>query len=380
MSITVKNLSKTYGSFAALHDINLDIAEGELVALLGPSGSGKTTLLRIIGGMEVSNSGSVLLDNEDQAGRNIRDRHIGFVFQNYALFRHMTVFENVAFGLHVRSRKLRLSKKEIRDRVLELLKLVQLEGLEKRYPSQLSGGQCQRVALARALAIKPKVLLLDEPFGALDAKVRQELRRWLRKLHHELNITTIFVTHDQEEALEVADRIVVMNKGKIEQEGTPEDIYHKPAGSFVYRFLGQVNHIQGYIRNGNVHIGPLTLKTVAPVSANEEGVDVFVRPHEVELASECTTPDMIAARVSHIYQAGSRVKIELEAEGIKETIEAEVTEEYRRQIGLLRNQYVYIAFKKAKLSGSDGELIDYEASYALPSLQPKEEARIPQIS
>ncbi|MCI1696700.1 sulfate/molybdate ABC transporter ATP-binding protein [Aneurinibacillus aneurinilyticus] len=380
MGIIVKSLSKTYGSFVALHDINLDIAEGELIALLGPSGSGKTTLLRIIGGMEVSDSGSVLLDNENQANKNMRDRHIGFVFQNYALFRHMTVFENVAFGLQVRSHKLRPSKKEIRSRVIELLKLVQLEGLEKRYPSQLSGGQRQRVALARALAIKPKVLLLDEPFGALDAKVRQELRRWLRKLHHELNITTIFVTHDQEEALEVADRIVVMNRGKIEQAGTAEDIYHKPAGAFVYRFLGQVNHIQGYIRDGSVYVGPLTLKTAVPESVNGQNVDVFVRPHAVGIASECSTPDMIAARVSHMYQAGSRIKVELEAEGIQGTIEAEVTEEYQRQIGLSRNQHVYITFRKAKLFGPDGKPIDYEASYESSSLQAKEEARIPQIS
>src|SRR5579864_5247184 len=228
MSIEVRNISKIFGDFVALDDVSLEVRDGELVALLGMSGSGKTTLLRIIAGLEVPDSGSVLFQGEEATGRSARDRQIGFVFQHYALFRHMTVFENVAFGLRVKPRKERPSEAVIREKVHELLKLVQLDWLAQRYPSELSGGQRQRIALARALAVEPKVLLLDEPFGALDAKVREELRRWLRRLHDELHISTIFVTHDQEEALEVADRIVVLNRGHVEQVGAPADVYNHP--------------------------------------------------------------------------------------------------------------------------------------------------------
>src|SRR5438128_1133325 len=242
MSIEIRNIGKQFGDFAALKDVSFKVETGELLALLGPSGSGKTTLLRIIAGIEVpdGNAGAILIHTEDATAISFQDRRVGFVFQHYALFRHMSVFENVAFGLRVRPRKLRPSKAQIKEKVHELLQLVQLEGLAKRYPSQLSGGQRQRVALARALAVEPQVLLLDEPFGALDARVRQDLRRWLRRLHDDLHITSVFVTHDQEEALEVADRIVVMNEGHVEQTGTPEEVYDQPANPFVYNFLGSV--------------------------------------------------------------------------------------------------------------------------------------------
>jgi sulfate transport system ATP-binding protein len=241
MSIQAKNITKTFGSFVALNNVSIDFPSGQLVALLGPSGSGKTTLLRIISGLEAADGGSIYFDGEDATHRNAKDRRVGFVFQHYALFRHMTVFDNIAFGLTVKPRRDRPSKADIRDRVMNLLKLVQLDWLANRYPSQLSGGQRQRVALARALAVEPKVLLLDEPFGALDAKVRKELRRWLRRLHDEIHVTSVFVTHDVEEALEVADVIVVMNNGGIEQIGTPEEVCTRPATPFVREFLSDVD-------------------------------------------------------------------------------------------------------------------------------------------
>src|SRR5262245_18970748 len=247
MGIEVRGLSKTFGRFQALRDVSLRVASGELVALLGPSGSGKTTLLRIIAGLEAADTGSVILDGEDATDRNARDRRVGFVFQHYALFRHMSVFENVAFGLRVRPRGTRPDESDIRRRVKDLLELVQLDFMADRRPSELSGGQRQRVALARALAVEPKVLLLDEPFGALDARVRQELRRWLRRLHDDIHLTSVFVTHDQEEALELADRFAVMNHGVLEQEGTPEDVVERLATPFVISFLGTVNIFYGRV-------------------------------------------------------------------------------------------------------------------------------------
>ena len=245
MSVVVKDLAKRVGDCTALDGVSLEVPGGEVLALLGPSGSGKTTLLRIIAGLESADGGSVLYSDEDVTDRSVRDRNVGFVFQHYALFRHMTVFENVAFGLRVRKR----SEAEIRKRVGELLELIQLGSLGKRYPSQLSGGQRQRVALARALAAQPHLLLLDEPFGALDAKVRQELRAWLRRLHREIHVTSIFVTHDQEEAFEVADRVVVMNKGRIEQVGSPQEVFDHPATPFVMDFLGNVNVFHGRVES-----------------------------------------------------------------------------------------------------------------------------------
>ncbi len=263
MTIEVSNISKRFGNYVALDRVSLEVKSGELLALLGPSGSGKTTLLRIMAGLEYPDSGGLRLFGNDALDRSPRDREVGFVFQHYSLFRHMTVADNVAFGLDVRPRAVRLSKREIRARVMQLLEMVQLSWVADRYPSQLSGGQRQRVALARALAIEPKVLLLDEPFGALDAKVRKELRRWLRRLHDEMHITSVFVTHDQEEALELADRVVVMSQGRIEQIGTPTEVYDHPATSFVYDFLGNVNRFEVDVRDGVARL-PGTIPALRP--------------------------------------------------------------------------------------------------------------------
>ncbi len=314
MSITLRNITKTFANgFVALKDISLEIPTGELTALLGPSGSGTTTLLRIIAGLERPDpgSGAILFRDQDVAGRPVGDRKVGFVFQHYALFRHMTVFENVAFGLRVKPRKERPSKQEITDRVRNLLKLVQLEGFADRYPSQLSGGQRQRIALARALAVEPKVLLLDEPFGALDAKVRIELRRWLRRLHDEIHITSVFVTHDQEEAMEVSDRVVVMDHGKIEQVGTPEEVYNNPASPFVYHFLGTVNRFRTRVHQGQAFLGDTAVPV--PEFAQAEAADGFsyVRPHEIDILR---TPDhrpAIPAVVLSFNAAGPVARIEL---------------------------------------------------------------------
>lgn len=285
MSIQVKGIAKNFGAFKALDQISLDFPEGELVALLGPSGCGKTTLLRIIAGLEAPDQGQVLLEGEDATDVHVRERQVGFVFQHYALFRHMTVFDNVAFGLRVRPRATRPSEADIKRRVSELLDLVQLGFLADRFPAQLSGGQRQRIALARALAVEPRVLLLDEPFGALDAKVRKELRRWLRRLHDELHITSIFVTHDQEEALEVADQIVVMNHGKIEQIGSPREVYEKPATPFVFDFLGQANRFEGVVDRDQLKIdtsaAALALPSAAPITQGK--VTAFARAQELEV-------------------------------------------------------------------------------------------------
>ena len=278
MSIEVRNLSKQFGTFAALRDVSLEVESGELLALLGPSGSGKTTLLRVIAGLEAADIGQVLFHGEDATNRDVRERQVGFVFQHYALFRNMTIFENVAFGLRVRPKKFRKAESEIRNRVHDLLKLVQLDWLADRYPHQLSGGQRQRVALARALAVEPKVLLLDEPFGALDAKVRKELRSWLRRLHDQMHITSVFVTHDQEEALEVADRVVVMNEGRIEQIGTPDEVYEHPANPFVYEFLGKVNLFHGRLHRGRARIGEIEVDAPEHVEAEELPAVAYVRP------------------------------------------------------------------------------------------------------
>ena len=294
MSIQIRNLNKRFGATVVCDNLSLDIADGELVALLGPSGSGKTTLLRIIAGLEVPDSGSVLFHGEDATRADVREREVGFVFQHYALFGHMTIFENVAFGLRVKPRQLRPDEATIRRKVMELLALVQLDSIAGRYPHQLSGGQRQRIALARALAVEPKMLLLDEPFGALDARVRKELRRWLRRLHDEVHVTSVFVTHDQEEAMEVADRIVVMNLGRIEQDGPPDEVYDRPATPFVLQFLGDVNVFHGRLGG----------------AAGKDGDISFVRPHELEIVA-APTPGSIAATLVQSLTVGPNTRLEL---------------------------------------------------------------------
>ncbi len=284
MSIEVRSVTKTFGAFKALDAVDLHVPDGALVALLGPSGSGKTSLLRIIAGLERPDSGTVLLEGADATATSVRRRGVGFVFQHYALFRHMSVAENVAFGLRVRHRSVRPKEHEIRRRVEDLLRLVQLDWLGDRYPSQLSGGQRQRVALARALAVEPKVLLLDEPFGALDARVRQELRRWLRSLHDELRVTSVFVTHDQEEALELADQVVVMNQGRVEQHGTPEELFEHPATPFVMSFLGNVNVFHGRVQNGRAILGPLAVDYPEHPHEEVRSATGYARPHELALS------------------------------------------------------------------------------------------------
>ncbi|RIH84240.1 Sulfate/thiosulfate import ATP-binding protein CysA [Calidithermus terrae] len=312
MNISIENLSKRFGNFTALEGVNLSIKSGELVALLGPSGSGKTTLLRVIAGLETPDTGLIWFDDEDATLRPPGERRVGFVFQHYALFRHMTVFENVAFGLQVRPRVSRPGKRELASRVHELLRLVQLEWAAQRYPSQLSGGQRQRVALARALAVEPKVLLLDEPFGALDAKVREELRRWLRKLHDEIGLTSVFVTHDQEEALEIAHRVVVFNRGRIEQVGTPEEVYDHPATPFVYHFLGRSNALAGG----------------------------FVRPHELEVSprpAEGYRPGVL----KHLRLVGAVARLEVESAESGGLLEIELPRALLPALGLQEGSLLY---------------------------------------
>jgi len=341
VSIEIHQVTKTFGSFVALDGVSLHIPHGELTALLGPSGSGKTTLLRIIAGLESPDRGTILFDGTDATDRHVRDRGVGFVFQHYALFRHMTVFRNVAFGLNVRPRKTRPSRSEIEDRVMKLLRLVQLDSFAHRYPSQLSGGQRQRVALARALAVEPQVLLLDEPFGALDAKVRTELRRWLRRLHEEIHVTSVFVTHDQEEALEVADRVVVMSHGRIEQVGTPEDVYHHPANPFVFQFLGNVNVLPAHFNGGRpvlVDSDPAAGDT--PPSGGSRG-RVFVRPHMMDITTAPRGSVHFRARVIQVNAAGSAAKVELVRAG-GEPVHVELTHERYRALRVKRGDEVFV--------------------------------------
>lgn len=317
MSISVNHVNKQFGNFTALNDINLAIQAGELVALLGPSGCGKTTLLRIIAGLETPDSGSILFNGDDVSRRDVRKRNVGFVFQHYALFRHMSVFDNVAFGLRMKPRRERPSEAVIEQKVLQLLKMVQLDWLADRFPEQLSGGQRQRIALARALAVEPQILLLDEPFGALDAKVRKELRRWLAQLHEDINLTSVFVTHDQEEAMEVADRIVVMNKGVIEQIGTPAEVYENPASEFVYHFLGDSNH--------------LTI---------DNGEEIQFRPHEVWL-SQSAKSDFKQGIVRDIRPLGAITRVTLKVGGENQLVEAEVARDDTSLVGLKRGDQLF---------------------------------------
>ena len=343
MSIEIRNIKKNFGSFSALNDISLDVPSGELVALLGPSGCGKTTLLRIIAGLETPDSGSIHFYGEDATARQVRERQVGFVFQHYALFRHMTVFENVAFGLRVRPKETRPSDAEIKRRVHELLELVQLDWLSDRYPPQLSGGQRQRIALARALAVEPKVLLLDEPFGALDAKVRKELRRWLRRLHDELHITSIFVTHDQDEALEVSDRVVVINKGIIEQIGSPQDVYNHPATPFVYQFLGNVNQFNSHVHLGEAKIGDIQVKVDAHEGTQNSLATAYVRPHDIEVHKVRNgSAQGFEATVSYIHAIGPLVRLELQPADQSELVEAELTQERFRELNLTQGENVFV--------------------------------------
>jgi len=320
VKISVHNVTKRFKAFAALAGVDLTIESGELVALLGPSGSGKTTLVRIIAGLEWPEEGQVLFDGEDALTRSVGQRHVGFVFQHYALFRHLTVFENVAFGLRVRPRGQRLPEPEIRARVETLLDLVQLRWLAERHPSQLSGGQRQRVALARALAIEPRVLLLDEPFGALDAKVRKELRRWLRSLHEDIHVTSVFVTHDQEEALEVADRVVVMDKGRIEQVGSPEDVYERPASAFVHEFIGDSIAVPVSVVDDAVHFaGRRTALQAQGIRSGE--ARLFVRPYEMSVVPVSDAP--FSGTVTRIHGIGPARRVEVALEGDGAVVEVD---------------------------------------------------------
>lgn len=340
MSIRIDQVNKRFGNFVAVDNVSLDLPEGQLTALLGPSGSGKTTLLRIIAGLEQPDSGTIEFHGEDATYQHVRERGVGFVFQHYALFKHMTVFENVAYGLTVKPRRERPDKASIRKKVMHLLELVQLDWTANRYPAQLSGGQRQRIALARALAVEPKVLLLDEPFGALDAKVRAELRRWLRQLHDEIHVTSVFVTHDQEEAMEVSDRIVVLNHGKIEQEGAPDEIYNNPASPFVYDFIGQVNLFHSRVQGGWAHIGDYKLPAPEHASIQDAPALTYVRPHDIELTKE-PGDGYIESTVTHISNAGAILRLELRHNLHDDSISVELPRSQERLLKLQVGDTVY---------------------------------------
>ena len=348
MSIRIENVSKRFNDFVALDHVNLTIEPGELVALLGPSGSGKTTLLRVIAGLEAPDEGRIFFDAEDATRKDVRERAVGFVFQHYALFRHMTVFENVAFGLRVKPKKERPSDAVIREKVHGLLNLVQLDWLGDRYPHQLSGGQRQRIALARALAIEPKVLLLDEPFGALDAKVRKDLRRWLRRLHDEIQLTSVFVTHDQEEALEVSDRVVLFDHGRIEQIGVPDEVYDHPATSFVYGFLGHANQLQSRVQHGVATIG----RSRVPVPEHAGIVDAtgtaYIRPHDLDLVDDPSNA-AFSAKVEHVVKLGSTVRLELSDQQGGKPLEVELPRERFDEHAIGVGSIVHLAARRARV-------------------------------
>ena len=364
MSIEVRNIDKRFGNFHALRNVNLNIASGELVALLGPSGCGKTTLLRIIAGLEAPDSGSIHFAGQDTTGVHVRERGVGFVFQHYALFKHMTVFDNVAFGLRMKPKKERPSEAQIRARVLELLSLVQLDWVAERFPAQLSGGQRQRIALARALAVQPQVLLLDEPFGALDAKVRKELRRWLRRLHDDLHVTSIFVTHDQEEALEVADRVVLMNSGKVEQIGSPQQVWDHPASPFVYGFLGDVNLFNGRAHEGEMLIGEdhhgVRLSSPEHSQAQDAKAFAYVRPHDLDVrryvagANQTSGQRGIPAKLVRAIVVGPIARLELlpldaSAAGSGDIIEAQIPAQQFNDMAFKDGEVLELTPRKAKV-------------------------------
>ena len=330
MGIAVENISKCFGSFQAVDCVNLEIAQGSLIALLGPSGCGKSTLLRLISGLEAPDEGRLWLAGIDATRQSVRERNIGFVFQNYALFKHLTIAQNIGFGLEIRS----ISASKIKKKVAELLDLIQLSGLGYRYPAQLSGGQRQRVALARALAIEPKILLLDEPFGALDTKVRKDLRAWLRQLHERSRVTTIFVTHDRSDAMAVADKIVVMNQGRIEQVGTPAEIYNRPANAFVMGFVGPVNILPS---SSNI------FQTNAFGATNSQ---IFLRPHDIAIEIGAST-STVAAKVNRLTHLGSEIQAELALDD-GQVITAHLTRERFDQLQLAPHQQVFVKPKAAK--------------------------------
>jgi sulfate transport system ATP-binding protein len=360
MSIAIRNVSKAFGNFHALKDVSLDIESGELIALLGPSGCGKTTLLRIIAGLETADQGHIFFSGEDTTDVHVRERNVGFVFQHYALFRHMSVFDNVAFGLRMRPKATRPSDAVIKQKVMDLLKLVQLDWLADRFPAQLSGGQRQRIALARALAVEPKVLLLDEPFGALDAKVRKELRRWLRRLHDELHVTSIFVTHDQEEALEVADRVVLMNSGVVEQVGSPQEVWDHPASPFVYGFLGDVNLFHGRAHEGEMLLGDtaqgVRLQSPEHAATQDAKAMAYVRPHDLDITRYAATKahQGIAARLVRAVVVGPIARLELEphsgsTSGAKDLLEAHLGAQEFKALGLKEGDDVVATPRKARV-------------------------------
>ncbi len=349
MSITVANLTKRFGRRLALDAVDLEVRQGELLALLGPSGSGKTTLLRIIAGLEAPDHGSVHYYEEDVTHDSPRERNIGFVFQHYALFRHLSVFENIAFGLRVR----KASDARVRERVGELLHLVRLDGFERRFPAELSGGQRQRVALARALAAEPRVLLLDEPFGALDAKVRQELRQWLRRLHEKLHVTSILVTHDQEEAFAVADRLAVLRHGRIEQVGTPQEVFDHPASAFVMDFLGTVNVFPGRLKTRRAWLGNLALDYPDYPYEEPLPVSVYVRPHELDLELAPEGTSAAAGRVVHIRPANSVVRIQVHDESLGAVLEVELSRQRATELNLRPGDRVSVLPRRIRVFEPD---------------------------
>ncbi|HZP41072.1 MAG TPA: sulfate/molybdate ABC transporter ATP-binding protein [Candidatus Binatia bacterium] len=352
MSITVERVTKRFGAFLALDNVSLDVPGGTLLALLGPSGSGKTTLLRVIAGLEQPDAGSVRYEGQDMADATARERNVGFVFQHYALFRHMSVYENIAFGLRVRHRP----RAEIDRRVRELLRLIQLQGIERARPSQLSGGQRQRVALARALAAEPKVLLLDEPFGALDAKVRQDLRQWLRRLHDEIHVTTVFVTHDQEEAFEVADRVVIMNHGQIEQVGSPAEIFEQPANPFVMDFLGNVNVFHGHVERGRVRLGGFEVAYPQHPHDEPKPATAFVRAHDLDILRAPTGQASLRATVVHVNPAGPVVKLRLFAEDFGFTVHVNLDRDRWEDLRVRAGDAVFVAPRAVKVFVHDYQI------------------------
>ena len=349
MDITIRSVRKSFAAFPALAGVDLDIQSGELIALLGPSGSGKTTLLRALAGLEPIDGGEIRFGATDATHLSVQERRVGFVFQHYALFKHMTVEDNIGFGLAVRKGADKPDKAAIRQRAQELLDLVQLSGLGKRYPAQLSGGQKQRVALARALAIEPRVLLLDEPFGALDAKVRKDLRRWLRELHDKTGVTTVFVTHDQEEALELADRVVVMNRGRIEQEGTSEEVFDHPANSFVLDFLGNVNVFHGRVEGGRAFLGGLEVDYPEYPHHEARSAKAYVRPHELDIDRHEHAGNCVTAVIRRVTYAGALVRLELFAEEFGVPLSVETTRDRWSALGLKEGEHAFVFPRNLRL-------------------------------